>query len=307
VADGGCSAVSSGPTVAVLGAGGTMGLGIACNIARAGMPLRAWDRSREKAEPLVEDGVRVLDTPAQAAEDAAVVVTMLPDTDAVLGVMEGPDGFLSGIRDSVIWAQMSTIGVHGTERCAELAQQHGVSFVDAPVLGSKQPAANGELVVMASGPDAAREPLEPVFAALGRKTMWVGPAGSGSALKVVTNSWLVTVVEGTAETIALAQGAGVDPHHFLEALSGGPLDLPYMRMKAEAILERDFEPSFKLALAAKDARLAEELAEQHGLSLPLIATIGARLAEAVPRHGEQDVAATYLTSAPAVAHANSSS
>jgi 3-hydroxyisobutyrate dehydrogenase len=307
VADGGCSAVSSGPTVAVLGAGGTMGLGIARNIAGAGMPLRAWDRSREKAEPLAEDGVRVLDTPAQAAEDAAVVVTMLPDTDAVLGVMEGSDGFLSGIRDSVIWAQMSTIGVHGTERCAELAQQHGVSFVDAPVLGSKQPAANGELVVMASGPDRAREPLEPVFAAVGRKTMWVGPAGSASALKVVTNSWLVTVVEGIAETIALAQGAGVDPHHLLEALSGGPLDLPYMRMKAEAILERDFEPSFKLALAAKDASLAEELAEQHGLSLPLIATINARLADAVPRHGEQDVAATYLTSAPAVAHANSSS
>jgi 3-hydroxyisobutyrate dehydrogenase len=299
--------VSSEPTVAVLGAGGTMGFGIARNIARAGLELRAWDRSRETAEPLSEDGARVLDTPSEAARDASVVVTMLPDADAVLGVMEGRDGFLSGVRDSVIWAQMSTIGVHGTERCAELAQQHGVTFVDAPVLGTKQPAERGELVIMASGPDDAREPLEPVFAVIGKKTMWVGPAGSGSALKIVTNSWLVTVVEGTAETIALAEGSGVDPRHFLDAVSGGPLDSPYMRMKAEAMIKREFEPSFKLSLAAKDAGLAEELAEQQGLDLPLLPMIHARLAEAVPERGEEDVAATYLTSADAVAHAHGSS
>ncbi|MCW3020137.1 MAG: 3-hydroxyisobutyrate dehydrogenase [Solirubrobacterales bacterium] len=296
--------MSGARTVAVLGAGGTMGFGMARNIARAGLPLRAWDRSREKAEPLGEDGARVLDTPAQAAQDAAIVVTMLRDTDAVLAVMEGPDGFLAGVHGAVTWAQMSTIGVHGTERCAELAQQHGVTFVDAPVLGTKQPAERGELVIMASGPEEAREPLEPVFAALGKKTMWVGPAGSGSTLKLVTNSWLVTVVEGTAETVALAEGAGVDPRHFLDAVSGGPLDSQYMRMKAEAMIERDFEPAFKLSLAAKDAGLAEELAQQQGLDLPLVAMIHARLAEAVPQHGDEDVASTYLTSAAAVAQAH---
>jgi 3-hydroxyisobutyrate dehydrogenase len=279
-----------------------MGFGMARNIARAGMPLRAWDRSREKAEPLSDDGARVLDTPAEAAPDASVVVTMLRDADAVLAAMEGPDGFLAGVPGPVIWAQMSTIGVHGSERCAELAQQHGVTFVDAPVSGTKQPAESGELVIMASGPEEARAPLEPVFAAVGKKTMWVGPAGSASALKLVTNSWLVAVVEGTAETIALAEGAGVDPQHFLDAVSGGALDSPYMRMKAEAMINRDFEPSFKLSLAAKDAGLAEELAQQLGLDLPLLATINARLADAVPQHGEQDVAATYLTSAAAVAH-----
>ncbi len=281
-----------------------MGFAMARNIARAGMPLRAWDRSREKVEPLSEDGARVLDTPAQAAQDASVVVTMLRDADAVLAAMEGPDGFLAGIPGSVIWAQMSTIGVLGSERCAELAQQHGVTFVDAPVQGTKQPAERGELVIMASGPEEARAPLEPVFAAIGSKTMWVGPAGSASALKLVTNSWLVTVVEGTAEAIALAEGAGVDPRHFLDALEGGPLDSPYMRMKAEAMINREFEPSFKLSLAAKDARLAEELAQRLGLELPLLATINARLAEAVPQHGEEDVAATYLTSAGAMADAH---
>ncbi len=290
--------MSAKPTVAVLGAGGAMGLAMAHNIAAAGFPLRAWNRSREKAEPLASCGARVVDSPAEAADGAAIVVTMLADVDVVLAVMDGDDGFLSGAGDSVIWVQMSTIGVPGTEHCAELAQRHGLTFVDAPVLGSTEPAKKGELIVMASGPDAVQVTLEPLFAALGRKTMWVGPAGAGSALKVVANSWLVTVVEGTAETIALAEGSGVDPHAFLEAISGGPLDLPYMQLKAHAILEREFEPSFRLKLAAKDARLSAELAEQHDLDLPLIATVCARLAEGVPGHGDEDLAATYLTSAP---------
>ena len=290
--------MSSKPTVAVLGAGGAMGMAMARNIARAGFPLRAWNRSREKAEPLGQEGASVVGSLAEAADGAAIVVTMLADVDAVLEVMDGEQGFLAGTGEELIWVQMSTIGVPGTEHCAELAQRRGAMFVDAPVLGSREPAERRELIVLASGPEAAQETLAPVFAALGRKTMWLGPAGAGSALKVVANSWLVTVVEGTAETIALAEGAGVDPHAFLEAVSDGPLDLPYMRLKAGAILERAFEPSFSLKLAAKDADLSAQLAHQHNLDLPLIATVSDRLAEGVPEHGDEDLAATYLTSAP---------
>jgi 3-hydroxyisobutyrate dehydrogenase len=290
--------MSSKPTVAFLGAGGAMGLGMAANIARAGMPLRAWNRSTEKAEPLADDGASVVDTPEQAADGAEVVVTMLSDADAVVEVMDGEHGFLSGVRGPLIWAQMSTIGPEGSRRCAELAERHGATFVDAPVLGTKEPAQRGELVVLASGPEQARDALEPVFAAVGKKTMWVGEAGAASKLKVIANSWIVTVAEGTAETIALAQGAGVDPREFLEAIADGPLDLPYLRLKAKAILAHDFEPSFRLALAAKDARLAEQLAAQHDLDLPLIATISARLAQSVPEHGDKDLAATYLACVP---------
>jgi 3-hydroxyisobutyrate dehydrogenase len=290
--------MSSKPVVAVLGAGGTMGSGMARNIARAGFPVRAWDRTREKAEQLTADGGLVFDSPGDAGEGADVVVTMLPDADAVLGVMEGPGGFLSRIEGPLIWAQMSTIGVAGTERCAELAERSGVTLVDAPVLGTRQPARDGELVVLASGPEQARATLEPIFAAVGRKTLWVGPAGAGSRLKLVTNCWLVSVAEGIAETIVLAEGTGVDPRDFIDAISGGPLDAPYGKLKAEAILERRFEPSFRLALAAKDARLADELAREHGLDLPLLSTISARLAQGVAEHGDEDVAATYWTSAP---------
>jgi 3-hydroxyisobutyrate dehydrogenase len=290
--------MSSSQTVAVLGAGGTMGFGMASNIIEAGIDLRAWNRSREKEEPLAEKGATVLDTPAEAAEGASVVLTMLSDIDPVIEAMDGKDGFLSRASDSLIWVQMSTIGVAGTERCAELAERHHVTFVDAPVLGTKQPAEKGELVVLASGPQETHEPLESIFSALGKRTMWVGEAGAGSRLKVVVNSWLVSIVEGAAEAIALAEGADVDPRLFLEAVSGGPLDAPYLQMKAKAMIERDFEPSFRLALGAKDARLAQELAERHGLDLPLVAAISARMTEGVREHGDEDLSATFLTSAP---------
>jgi 3-hydroxyisobutyrate dehydrogenase len=282
-------------TVAFLGAGGTMGRGMASNIAAAGIAVRAWDRSREKAEPLAEKGAEVVDTLRQALDGATILVTMLPDADAVLEVAGEA---LAGAPEGLIWLQMSTIGVDGTERCAELAQRHGTTLVDAPVQGTKQPAEQGELVVLASGPEQARPRVQPVFDAVGKKTVWVGETGEGTRLKMVTNSWLVTVVEGLAETLALAEGAGLDPHAFLEALSGGPLDMPYMEMKAKAMIERSFEPSFRLALAAKDARLANELAERLGLDLPALRAIAARLAAGAEQHGEEDVAATFLTSAP---------
>jgi 3-hydroxyisobutyrate dehydrogenase len=283
-----------GITVAVLGAGGTMGLPMTRNLARSGLEVRAWNRSRAKADPLVQDGVGVFDSAAAATSGADVVLTILSDADAVISSLEPALGAFEG---DVIWLQMSTIGEEGTERCMELAQARGVTFVDAPVLGTKQPAEQGKLVILASGPESVRDRLEPIFAAIAQRTMWVGPAGDGTRLKLVVNTWVLTVVEGGAETIALAEGLGLDPALFFEAIDGGGLDLPYLRMKGTAMLERNFEPSFKLELAAKDARLAEEAAERRALDLPLLSAIRRRMADGVPDHGEEDMSATYLTSA----------
>jgi 3-hydroxyisobutyrate dehydrogenase len=285
-------------SVAVLGAGGTMGLGMARNIASAGLQLHVWNRSRERAEPLSEDGARIYDTPAEAAAAAEVIVTMLTDADVVLATMQGERGALAGARAGSVWVQMSTIGEQGTARCIELAQQHGLAFVDAPVLGTKQPAAEGTLVVMASGPQQERERVQPVFDAVARRTMWIGEAGAGTALKLVTNAWIVAVVEGAAETIALAEGLGLDGELFFEAIDGGPLDMPYLRLKGDAMIRRDFEPTFALRLATKDAMLAEQTAERLGLDLPVLKAISERMQQAVPEHGDADVSATYLTSAP---------
>ncbi len=278
--------------VAVLGAGGTMGRPMAANLAQAGLRVRAWNRTIEKAAPLRDEGVDVLDTPAQAAQGAEILLTMLADTDAVLQAVSAA---LEAADSDVLWLQMSTIGEEGPERCLALARERGVQMLDAPVLGTKQPAEDGELVVLASGPEQLRGRAQPVFDAVGHKTIWVGEAGSGTRLKLVANSWVLTVVEGTAETIALAQSLGVDPALFLDAIEGGALDLPYLRLKSKAILQRDFTPSFSLRLAAKDARLVDESARARGVQLPLFATIAQRMTAGAQQHGEQDMIATYLT------------
>lgn len=282
--------------VAVLGAGGIMGRPIAHNLAGAGFEVRAWNRTRERAEPLAHEGVAVAATPAEAAGGVGVILTVLSNADAVVSSVEGA---LPAAGPEAIWLQMSTIGIEGTERCAALAEKAGVAFVDAPVLGTKAPAEQGELIVLASGPDDVRERLEPLFDPIGKRTMWLGEAGSGSRLKLVVNSWLLSVVEGLAETVALAEGIDVRPELFLEAIADGPVDLPYAQTKGKAMIERSFEPSFKLSLAAKDAALVEEAVRRHELDLPLIATVRRRLEKGVAAHGDEDLAATYWTSAEA--------
>jgi 3-hydroxyisobutyrate dehydrogenase len=285
-------------TVALIGAGSTMGRGIGANLAGE-FQVRAWNRTREKIGDLAgHGGVSVCETAREAAEGADVVLTMLSDGEAVLAASEGADGALAGARKSAIWLQASTIGLEATERCAELAEGAGVVLVDAPVLGTKKPAEEGQLVILGSGPHQARERLQPLFEAIGKRTLWVGEAGAGSRLKVAVNSWIVSVVEGTAEMLALAEAVGIDPQIALDAVADGPLDLPYMQMKAKAMLERDFTPSFRLSLAAKDAGLALAAAEEAGLELPMLASIRERMAAAAEEHGDEDLAAVYLASSP---------
>jgi 3-hydroxyisobutyrate dehydrogenase len=301
-------------TVAVLGAGGIMGFPIARNLARAGFRVRAWNRTASKTAPLKEDGAHIAETPAEAARGAGIVITMLADENAVTAAMDGPDGALSvmpGLNQQdgdrtenpygphhALWVQMSTIGEEATRRCAELANGRGVGFVDAPVLGTRQPAEQRKLVILESGPEEARPRVQPVFDAIGQKTIRAGEAGAGTRLKLVTNSWVLAVVAAGAETIALAEGLGLDPSLFFQAIEGGTLDLPYLRMKGKAMTERDFEPAFALKLAAKDADLVRAAARDHGLDLPVADAVAERLAAGAKEHGDLDCSATYLTSAP---------
>jgi 3-hydroxyisobutyrate dehydrogenase len=281
-----------GDTVAVLGAGSTMGLAMARNMLGAGIEVRAWNRTQEKAQPLADDGAEVLGSPEEAARGAGMLLTMLSDADAVL---ESAALALPALAGGGLWLQMSTIGERGIDRCIELARQHGVDLLDAPVLGTKQPAERGELVVLASGPQRLQDRARPIFDAIGQKTMWIGQAGSGTRLKLVTNSWVLTVTEGAAETIALAEGLGLDPALLFEAIDGSALDLPYLRMKGNAMIERTFEPAFSLGLAAKDARLVDEAARRADLDLPVLGAIARRMTEGAEQHGDKDMSAIYLT------------
>jgi 3-hydroxyisobutyrate dehydrogenase len=283
-------------TVAVLGTG-IMGAAMARNLLKSGMQVRAWNRSREKAEPLVGDGAEISDTPVEATRDADFLLTMLPDADVIEEVLG--EGVLPALAEDALWLQMSTVGEAGNARLVRLAQEAGVAYVDAPVLGTKASAEGGQLVVLASGPERVRERCERIFGAVGRETVWLGEAGEGSRLKLVLNNWIVGLLGVLAETVALARATGVDPQKFLQTIEGGPLGLPYAQMKGKMMVEEDFPTSFSARLARKDAGLVLEAAENHGLSMEIAEAVVARFDEAIEAgHGEEDMAAVYEAARP---------
>jgi 3-hydroxyisobutyrate dehydrogenase len=283
--------MAEGTKVAVLGTG-IMGAAMARNLLSDGMEVRAWNRSREKAEPLAQDGAEVADDPTDAARGADFLLTMLSDADVIEESVGGD--VLSALAQDGVWLQMSTVGEEGNGRLSDLANQHGVPYVDAPVLGTKQPAEQGQLIVLASGPEDVREKSERVFDAVGSKTVWLGDAGAGSRLKLVVNNWIVGLLGVLAETVAFAKAVGVDPAAFLETIEGGPLGLPYAQLKGNMMIEEDFPTSFSARLARKDAGLVLGAAEAYDLPMPVAEAIAARFDEAIQAgHGEEDMAAVY--------------
>jgi 3-hydroxyisobutyrate dehydrogenase len=275
-------------TVAVLGAG-TMGAGMVTSLRRAGLPVRVWNRDPAKAQALADTGAEACPTPAEAADGADVVLTMVLDADAAIDVVTQ-----ASPAAGTTWLQCSTVGVEGADRTVATARDLGLVLVDCPVLGTKEPAAKGALTLLASGPEEARERLAPVFEALGSKTVWLGEAGAGSRLKLACNSWLFMLTTGTAQAIALTRGLGLDPQRFLDAIAGGPVDSPYAHVKGGLMIAGDYPPSFALGGATKDARLIRAALEGAGVSDRLTAAVLATMeatAERVGDPGAVDMAA----------------
>jgi 3-hydroxyisobutyrate dehydrogenase len=273
--------------IAVLGTG-VMGAPMARNLARAGHEVRAWNRTPERAEPLAADGIAVSADVAEAVAGAELAITMLSDASAVEAVA---DPLLGALDPEAAWWQASTIGIAAIERLAERAGPG--QLVDGPVLGTKQPAEQGNLIVIASGPAAAKERCRPAFDAVAARVVDLGEeAGAGTRMKLVLNAWLLALTEGLAESVLLAEGVGVDPATFLDIIDGGPMGPPYAKLKGTMMIERAYEPSFALALAHKDAGLVDEAARAAGLDLPLPPLIAERQQAAVDAgHGESDMAA----------------
>jgi 3-hydroxyisobutyrate dehydrogenase len=249
---------ATGEPVAVLGVG-TMGHGMVDSALRAGITVIVWDRHREAAAALGERGAEVADTAAEAARRAGIVVTMVPDADAVISVARD-QGMLAALAPGAIWAQMSTIGLAGTDRVATLVSRErpDITFLDAPVSGSKDPAEQGHLIIFASGPDEARPRVAPLFDALGQRTLWVGPAGAGTRLKLVNNTWLAFTNEAVAASVALAGRLGLDVSTVAEAIGDGPLISAWQAAKLQRIASGEFAAQFALALALKDVHLAQQ-------------------------------------------------
>jgi 3-hydroxyisobutyrate dehydrogenase len=276
-------------TVAVLGTG-IMGSGMARNLIGAGMDVTVWNRSPDRARPLVDAGARMATDAAEAVAGADVVVTMLFDVDAVAQVMEWA---LPAVAPDAVWVQTSTVGLDGTDRLAELAGRHEVAFVDAPVLGTRGPAEQGTLTVLVGAPEALREAVTPVFDAIGSRTIWVGEKpGDGHRLKLVANSWVASVVTGIAQAVALSEGLGLDPQQFFDAIAGGPLDSAYGKLKAKSMVANEFPASFAVSGVVKDLDLIAAAMRGADVSSRLMDAMAAafRTTEAAG-HGDDDMAA----------------
>ncbi|MFC7550971.1 NAD(P)-dependent oxidoreductase [Plantactinospora sp. GCM10030261] len=245
-------------TVAFLGLGG-MGRPMASRILDAGHTLSVWNRSPDAARPFAGRGARVAADPADAVRSAEIVITMVTDAEAVLSIADH-QGMLAAMAPGATWAQMSTIGISGIERVAALVadRRSDVTLLDAPVAGSRGPAERGQLTVFAAGPDQVAPRVSPVFDALGHRTVWVGPVGAGSRVKLVNNTFLAFVAEGIAESIGLGRSIGLDLETMLAAMDGSPLVSTWAAAKLRRIGADDYSPEYPLALAVKDVNLALE-------------------------------------------------
>ena len=246
--------------VAVLGIG-AMGHGMAASTLRAGIPTTVWNRTTEATRDLAELGAQVAGTAAEAARQAAIVVTMVTDANAVISIARDQD-MLAAMTPGAIWAQMSTIGVAGIDRVAAMvaSERPDVMLLDAPVSGSKDPAERGQLTIFASGPGEARSRVASLFDALGQRTIWVGDVGAGTRLKLVNNTWLAFATEAVAASVALGRGLGLETEMVVSALGGSPLVSPWQEAKLQRVAHGEFSAQFALSLAVKDVRLARQAA-----------------------------------------------
>ena len=277
--------------VAVLGTG-TMGAGMARNIARSGTRLRAWNRTAARAQPLADEGIQVAATVAEAVEGADVVLTMLWDAASVAAVLRAGAGHF---RPGAVLLQTSTVGVAGAEMVGEVATELGLIHLDAPVLGTRAPAEQGTLVVLASGPGEAVDRVAPVLDAVSSRVMRLGEAGQGSRLKLAANAFVLTMLAGVAQSLAVARELGVDPALFLDAVDGGAMNAPYVQLKGRSMLAGDYAPAFGLGGALKDADLIAAAATEAGVDTALLDAVAAQQRRMVAAgHGELDMSAVYL-------------
>lgn len=272
---------------------GAMGAGMAQSLLREDIEVTVWNRTVERSEPLADDGATVALDPTAAVADADVVVAMLFDAASTLELMAT---VLPAMKQDAVFVQCATVGVDGAARTAALAAEHGIAFLDCPVLGTKAPAEQGKLVMLASGDPALRERVQPAFDAMAAKTIWVGDElGLGSKLKLVCNAWIATLAAAVGQSLALAKGLGVDQQLMLDAFDGAAAGSPYLQMKGKAIVESSFAPQFSVDGVRKDTGLIRDAIEAAGLSTVLVDGVRAAFdAASEAGHGGDDMAAVYF-------------
>ena len=271
---------------------GTMGGAMAANLARAGFPVTAWNRSPGRAPDLVGLGVTMAATPAIAAAASTIVVICVSDTPDVEAVLFGPDGVVEGARPGTLIVDCSTIAPSGSWDFATRLAERGLSMVDAPVSGGSEGARNATLTIFVGGDAADVERARPVLGAMGRSITHVGPIGAGQAVKAVNQVILAGAYLGVAEGIVLAIKAGLDVEQIVSALGGGAAQSWVLENRSGRMLDNDYPLGFKVSLHRKDLGIALDLAAQLGAVLP-VSALAAQLETGLiaQGHGDDDVSA----------------
>jgi 3-hydroxyisobutyrate dehydrogenase len=275
--------------VGILGIG-LMGSAMAGRLLDEGIAVIAWDRNPEHARALEDRGATAAKDPTDVLRDTRAVITMLPTAEVILDVIEP---LLGAWPERTIWLQMSSVGAAEADQLTQVAEAHAVTIVDAPVSGSTHPAEQGQLTVLASGPDSAKIPVEPIFDALASRVLWVGEAGMGSRLKLVANHWMITSVAALAESMHLCQAMGLDDQQFITLLDGGPLGSAYAVQKLDEMRRHEYPAGFPVRLALKDLELVREVEQSSGATMPLLDSVLDRFTEASRDLADQDLAAIY--------------
>ncbi|MGB6979716.1 MAG: NAD(P)-dependent oxidoreductase [Candidatus Acidiferrales bacterium] len=255
------------PAVGLMGLG-LMGIPMGQNLLKAGFPLTVWNRTAAKAVELVQQGARLAATPREAAAASDVLLMIVSDPPAVEKILWGADGALEGLRSGSTLIDSSTISPDLARREAVACAERGADFLDAPVTGGDWGAKKGELVFMIGGREEVLERVKPVLSVLGKKFFLLGPNGAGQTVKLAMNLLLALEVNALAESLALAAAAGVAGERLIEVMQSSMARATVLDVKAPLMLKREFPPSFPLRLMHKDIRLALELAQQRGVSLP---------------------------------------
>lgn len=273
---------------------GYMGVPMARNLLKDGVPLYVFNRTKEKAQALIDAGAILCSSPKEVAEHSDIVFTMLSDADAVKCVLEGDNGILSGMRPGKIVVDMSTVSPADSNLFAQMAAMKEVHFLDAPVSGSVKPAQDGTLVILVGGKSEILENCRPYFEKLGKALIRFGDTGAGSFAKLVINSLLAITIQGVSEALVLAEKGGLQREQVLHMISESAVGTPLVQGKQELFMTEDFPAAFMLKLMSKDLGLASHLLEESNLKLPLIATAETTYASAKQNgKGDLDVAGIF--------------
>jgi 2-hydroxy-3-oxopropionate reductase len=275
-------------TVGFIGLG-TMGRPMARNLLVAGYPVVAHNRSRGPVEELSTAGADAADAPAEVAERAAVVITMLPDTSDVEDVAFGASGVMESLRPGLLIVDMSTIRPALARRIAREAREHGADALDAPVSGGELGAREASLSVMVGGSEDSFQRARPILRSMGRNVTWIGGPGAGQVAKAANQVIVGVTIQAVAEALLLAARSGVDPARVREALLGGFAQSRILEVHGQRMLDRDFDPGFRSRLHRKDLAIAVDAGREAGVALPSAALVGEALSALVGSGGgDQD-------------------